>query len=204
MKQLVPALLALMAAAAAPALADEPPPDAPPVPGWSSAPGHCSWAWREGRDTGLWTEACSFDTGARAVAYDADQDLYATTIDGKPFATVLRQFRVPGGPPALLATLKTQGLIRDTDECQMMPATGDAGLAPAGWTAWRVMPTGALKDAFLKEAQEQIPEPPCGPLGYTVDTVSFFMVKDGVPDRVFFVDLGQERAMLDITTLRLK
>ena len=186
-----------------PALADSPPADAPPQPGWSTSPGHCTWVWREGRDSGLWTEDCSLETGRRVVAYDASQDLYRVTIDGKPFVTVLRQFREPGGPQALVPKLRAQGLLNDA-ECQMTQVTDEPGLAPPGWTAWRMMPTGALKEAFDKEAQEQIPEPPCGPLGYTVDSVSFFMVKDDAPDRVFFVDLGQERAMFDITTLRLK
>lgn len=189
---------------ATPALAADPPADIPPMPGWSSSPDHCSWVWREGRDTGLWTEACSFSTGQWAVAYDAAQDSYVTTRDGKPHVTMLRQFREAGGPLALAPKLKAEGLLKNTDECQMMPVTDVPGLAPPGWTAWRFMPTGALKEAFDKEAQQQIPEPPCGPLGYAVDTVSFFMVKDDVPDRVFFVDLGQERAFIDITTLRLK
>lgn len=183
-----------------PAAAEE----TPPKPDWSSSPEHCAWEWRDGKDTGLWTEDCSFDTGRRVVAYDAAQDLYAVTIDGKPFTTVLRQFRAAGGPEALAATLQAEGLLRDTAECRMTQVTDEPNLAPPGWTAWRMMPTGALKEAFDKEVQEQIPEPPCGPLGYAVDTVDFFMVKDDAPDRVFFVDLGQERAMLDITTLRLK
>ena len=194
----------LLLLATCPALADDPPPGAPPIPLWSSSPEHCSWVWRAGRDTGLWTETCSFETGKREVAYDAAQDLYAVTIDGKADVTVLRQFRDPGGPEALAATLKTQSLLSDDPECQMLQVTGEPPLAPAGWTAWRMMPTGKMKEAFDKELQEQIPDPPCGALGYAVDTVSFFMVKDGAPDRVFFVDLGQERSMLDITTLRLK
>ena len=189
---------------AGPALAADVPADIPPMPGWSSVPGQCGWVWREGRDSGLWTEACNLDTGARAVAYDAAQDLYATTIDGKPYITLLRQFRQPGGPQALAPALKAQGLLRDDPECQMMPVTDQPGLAPPGWTAWRVMPAGKLKEAFDKEVKEQIPLPPCGKLGYTVDTVNFFMVKDDAPERVFYVDLGQERAMVDITTLRLK
>ena len=198
------ALIASLLLLAGPALAADPPADLPPVPGWSSAPGHCNWVWREGGGMGLWTEACSFDTGKRDVVYDAAQDLFTTTIDGKPDVAVLRAFRAPGGPEGLAATLKAQGLLLDSPDCQMMPMTGEPGLAPVGWTAWRVMPTGALKQAFDKEVQEQVPEPPCGKLGYAADTVSFFMVKDGAPGRVVFVDLGQERAMLDITTLRLE
>lgn len=153
---------------------------------------------------GLWTEACQFDTGARAVAYDAATDSFVTTIDGKPDATVLRQFRVGGGPEALLGALKAQGLVLDNAECQMLKVTDTPSPVPAGWTMWNVMPTGALKQAFDKEVQEQVPEPPCGTLGYTADSVSFFMVKDDAPGRVFYVDLGQEAAMLDIKTLRLQ
>lgn len=201
MKHALSALVLVLLAL--PALAADVPSDAPPMPGWSSSPAHCSWVWREGGGMGLWTEACRFDTGTHAVAYDAAQDLFTTTIDGKPGITVLRPFRAPGGPVALAATLKAEGLLRDDPDCVMTPVTGAPGLAPDGWTAWRVMPTGKLKEAFDKEVQEQIPEPPCGRLGYAVDTVSFFMAKDGMPDRVIYVDLGQERAMLDITTLRL-
>lgn len=202
MKHVAVAMLGLMLLAS-PVLAADPPADAPPMPVWSSVPGNCSWVWREGRDTALWTEDCHVN-GHRAVAYDEALDRYVTTIDDKPDITVLQQFRVAGGPQALAPKLKAEGLLKDTAECQMMPVTDQPGLAPEGWTAWQVRPTGALKQAFDKEVQEQVPEPPCGRLGYAADTVDFFMVKDGVPDRVFFVDLGQERAMLDITTLRLK
>lgn len=200
MRHVSATVLALLLCAA-PALAADPPSDAPPKPGWSSAPGHCSWVWREGGGVGLWTEACDFDTGARAVAYDAAQDRFVTTIDGKPDVTVLRQFRETGGPEALAAALKKQGLILDNAECRMVKVPGTA--APAGWTGWNVMPTGTLKEAFDKEVQEQVPEPPCGELGYTADSVTFFMVKDDAPGRIFYVDLGQEAAMLDIKTIHL-
>lgn len=203
MKHALPAMLGLMMLAA-PVLAADPPADAPPMLGWSSVPGKCNWVWREGRDTGVWTEDCHVNSGHRAVAYDAALDRYVTTIDGKPDVTMLRQFREAGGPVALAAKLQAEGLLSPTAECRMTEVTDVPGLAPQGWTAWQFVPTGALKEAFDKEAQQQIPEPPCGPLGYRVDTVSFFMVKDDAPDRVFFVDLGQESAFIDIKTLRLK
>jgi hypothetical protein len=75
---------------------------------------------------------------------------------------------------------------------------------PAGWSAWQVVPTGKLKEAFDKEVQEQIPEPPCGKLGFAVDSVGFFMVKDDAPDRVLYANLGQDGTMIDLASIRLK
>ena len=201
MKHASATVLALLLCAA-PALAADPPSDAPPKPGWSSSAKDCNWVWREGGGVGLWTEVCDFGNGLRAVAYDAARDLFTTTVDGKPDMTVLRQFREPGGPEALAAALKKQGLLLDSAECQMVKVPDTA--APAGWTGWNVMPTGKLKEAFDKEVQEQVPEPPCGELGYTADSVTFFMVKDDAPGRVFHVDLGQDASMLDIKTIRLQ
>ena len=97
-------------------------------------------------DLGLWTETCKFDTGLWAVTYDAANNLFALRVnDGEPY-TVLQEFRAPGGPTALLASLKTQGLILDDDQCQMAQVTDQP--APEGWTAWQVVPTGKLKAAF--------------------------------------------------------
>jgi hypothetical protein len=52
--------------------------------------------------------------------------------------------------------------------------------------------------------QEQIPEPPCGKLGFAVDSVGFFMVKDDAPDRVLYANLGQDGTMIDLASIRLK
>lgn len=203
MKHAVPAALGL-ALLAMPALAADPPADAPSMPAHSTSPGHCAWVWREGGGVGLWTESCTFDDRHYAVSHDAAAGRFVLTVNGENPRTVLQQFREPGGPSALVATLKKQGLIRDDAECRMAPLAGRPSPAPQGWTAWQVMPTGKLKEAFDKEVQEQIPLPPCGQLGFTVDTVSFFMVKDDVPGRVFYVDLGQDGTMIDIATIRLQ
>ena len=156
--------------------------------------------WRQGRDLGLWTETCKFDTGLWGVAYDEGHDLFALSVNsGDPY-TVLQQFREPGGPGALLATLKKQGLVLDDDECVMAKVTDQP--APPGWTAWQVVPTGKRKAAFDAVVQTEIPDPPCGKLGYTVDSVGFFMVKDDHPDRVLYANLGQDGTMIDLAFLR--
>lgn len=175
---------------------------ASPVPFYSTDKAACSWVWREGGGVGLWTETCKFDTGLWAVTYDAAQDSFALRVnDGEPY-TVLQPFRAAGGPPALLATLKARGLARDTADCVMARVADQP--APAGWSAWQVVPTGRLKEDFDRQVQVEIPEPPCGKLGYAVDSVGFFMVKDDAPDRVLYANLGQDGTMIDLASIRLK
>jgi hypothetical protein len=182
--------------------AHEPVAGASPVPFYATDRAGCNWVWRQGKDLGLWTETCKFDNGVWAVTYDgADDSFVLRHNDGAPY-TVLRQFRAAGGPPALLAALKQQGLVLDSAECVMAKVADQP--APAGWSAWQVVPTGKLKEAFDKEVQEQIPEPPCGKLGYAVDSVGFFMVKDDAPDRVLYANLGQDGTMIDLASILLK
>lgn len=182
--------------------AHEPVADASPVPFYATDRKACSWVWRQGKDLGLWTEACTFDTGKWGVTYDEGRDRFSLRVnDGAPY-TVLQQFRAAGGPPALLATLQQQGLVLDSPDCVMAKVADQP--APAGWSAWQVVPTGKLKEAFDKEVQEQIPEPPCGKLGFAVDSVGFFMVKDDAPDRVLYANLGQDGTMIDLASIRLK
>lgn len=175
---------------------------ASPVPFYSTDKTACSWVWRQGKDLGVWTEACKFDTGLWGVSYDPAQDLFALSVDsGDPY-TVLQQFRAAGGPTALLGTLKEQGLVLDDAECVMAKVTDQP--APPGWTAWQVVPTGKRKEAFDAVVQEEIPEPPCGKLGFAVDSVGFFMVQDDHPDRVLYANLGQDGTMIDLASIRLK
>ena len=180
----------------------EPVDGASPVPFYSTDRTACSWVWRQGSDLGLWTETCKFDTGLWGVTYDDKDNRFALRVnDGEPY-TVLQEFREPGGPPALLAELKRQGLVLDDDQCQMAQVSDQP--APPGWTAWQVVPTGKMKEAFDKQVQVEIPEPPCGRLGYAVDSVGFFMVKDDTPGRILYANLGQDGTMIDLASIRLK
>lgn len=180
----------------------EPVEGASPVPFYSTDRTACSWVWRQGRDLGLWTETCKFDTGLWDVVYDPAKDLFALRVDaGEPY-TVLQQFRAAGGPPALLATLKAKGLVRDDADCVMAKVSDQP--SPAGWSAWQVVPTGKRKADFDAVVQTEIPPPPCGKLGYAVDSVGFFMVKDDQPDRVLYANLGQDGTMIDLASIRLK
>ena len=180
----------------------EPVDGASPVPFYATDKSACNWVWRQGKDIGLWTETCKFDTGLWGVTYDEKHDLFALRVnDGEPY-TVLQQFREAGGPQALLAMLKKQGLVLDDDQCQM--ALDKDQPAPVGWTAWQVVPTGKMKEEFDRKVQQEVPEPPCGKLGFDVDSVGFFMVRNDKPDRVLYANLGQDGTMIDLSSILLK
>jgi hypothetical protein len=172
---------------------------APPAPFYATDRKSCKWVWRQGKGIGLWTEQCQFDTGLWDVVYDADRDLFSLRVDAGEHYPVLRQFREAKGAAALLPALKSSGLVLDDAECVMAQVADQP--TPPGWNAWQVVPTGKRKEAFDSVVQVEVPEPPCGELGYRVDLVGFFMAKDAAPGRVLYVNLGQDGTMIDIASI---
>jgi hypothetical protein len=193
MKQIVRAVLAL-SVLVAPAAAE-----APPQPLNATDTTRCTWLWRSGGGLGLWTEQCRFETGLWEVLYDAAADRFVLRVDGGEHFTVLQQFRNPGGAPAILPELKARGLVTDDAECVMAPVSDQP--APPGWSAFQVLPTGARKAAFDAQVQQEIPDPPCGLLGHSVSSVGFFMVRADRPDRVLYVNLGQDGSQIAIDSV---
>lgn len=174
---------------------------APPPPFYATDRKACSWLWRKGKGIGLWTEQCKFDTGLWDVVYDAAQDHFSLRVDaGEPYP-VLRQFREAEGAVALLPALKAKGLVLEDAECVMARVSDQP--TPPGWAAWQVVPTGKRKEAFDSVVQIEVPEPPCGELGYRVDLIGFFMAREDRPDRVLYVNLGQDGTMIDIASITL-
>ena len=172
---------------------------APPAPFYATDKTSCSWVWSRGKDIGLWTETCKFDSGVWDVTYEAASNLFALRVDaGQPYP-VLRMFASVGGAAALLPDLKASGLILDDAECVMAQVSDQP--VPRGWTTWQVVPTGARKAAFDSVVQIEVPEPPCGELGFGVDRISFFMVNDAEPDRVLHANLGQDGTMIDLASI---
>lgn len=175
----------------------------PAMPFYSTDKALCSWAWKEGKGIGVWTEDCKFDTGRWAVDYSEADDSFALSVDGGDPFPVLRQFHVAAGqgPEGLLPGLKDKGLVLNDAECVFKPSTEQ--LAPAGWDVWQVVPIGKRKEAFDNNPQDEIPEPPCGDLGYAADSIGFFMTDKDHPDRVLYVNLGQDGTMIDPFTVQL-
>lgn len=166
-------------------------------PFYSTDKASCVWSWKAGQGIGLWTEDCRFGTGRWDVAYDAANDWFALRVDaGDPFP-VVRHFRLAAGQTieSLLPVLKAKGLVLDDKDCVFAPAQGYR--APAGWSLWQVMPVGARKEAFDALPGDEVPEPPCGELGYAVDYIGFFAVPASHPDRAVHINLGQDGTMID-------
>ncbi len=168
---------------------------APPSPFYGTDLKSCRWVWVTGKDIGVWTEDCNFASGRWQVGYDAANDWFALSVNGADPLPVLQGFAKAGGPPAVLPELKAKGLVLDDKDCVFQ--TTSEPLAPAGWTAWEVVPVGQKKAAFDALPDDEVPEPPCGDYGMSVDAISFFMVKDGTPDRVLYVNLGQDGTLFE-------
>jgi hypothetical protein len=176
---------------------------APAMPVYNTEKSSCVWSWKAGKGIGLWTEDCQFESGRWDVAYDEGSDLFALRVDaGDPFP-VVRHWRKDGGlsPEQLLPELKANGLVLDDAECVFEVSAEQA--APAGWTQWHVKPIGKRKAAYDAQPADEVPEPACGELGYAVDFIGFFMVHKNHPNRVVYVNLGQDGTMIDLPSITL-
>lgn len=177
--------------------------DRPARPFYTIDKANCAWRWSAGNGIGVWNEDCRFETGHWEVTYDAAHDHFALSVDGGDPFPVLRQFRVAAGqgPADLLPDLKAKGLVLNDAECVFIPYTEQ--MSPMGWDIWRVMPTGERKRRFEGLSPGEVPEPPCGELGFAADNISFFMVRRDHPNRVLYVNLGQDGTMIDPFSVRL-
>ena len=176
---------------------------APPSPFYATDKLACSWHWVIGKGIGAWAESCKFETGSWEVQYDPQNDYFTLSVDSSSAYPVLRQFhkKPEDGPEVLLPELRKAGLIPDDDLCQFAPAENQAG--PQGWSLWEIVPVGSRKEEFEQLPDDEMPEPPCGEIGYAVDYVGFFMISNSHKDRVLFVNLGQDGNMFDAFSIAL-
>lgn len=174
---------------------------APRVPFYSTDMTKCAWIWLKGKDLGVWTESCSFESGTWRIAYDETNDTFTLNVAGSEPYPVLRQFRKKAeeGPEALLPSLREKALIPNDADCIFAPADSDE--RPPGWELLEIVPIGKRKELLDAQPQDEIPEPPCGTVGYAVDYVGFFMIPEAHKDRMFHVDLGQDGTMFDPFTI---
>ncbi len=161
---------------------------APRVPFYSTDKAKCAWSWVKGKDVGVWAETCTFDNGTWSIAYDEKNDTFTLNVGGSEPYPVLRQFhkKAEEGPEALLPMLREKALIPNDSECIFAPADSDE--RPPGWELLEIVPIGKRKEVLEAQPQDEIPEPPCGVVGYAVDYVGFFMIPGdaqgpGVPRR---------------------
>lgn len=176
----------------------------PPQPTTSTDPDHCRWEWMTGAGLGVWAEHCDLQTGVWALRADPALPGFVLTIDGNDEVTVLQVF---GKPPAadiaaILPELRQRGYIPDDDECVFAPAD----IRPAARTVafYDIQPTGSRKAAFEATPEDEVPEPPCGDYGWSTHGVRYFMTDSRFPDRVVYVNTGQDGLMFDPQTVTLE
>ena len=185
-------------ALAPPALAE------PPMPTHSTDAGKCTWEWKVAGDLGVWAERCALDTGLWEIRERGDLPGFVLTIDGEEEATVLQVFEkgADADVAAILPVLRQKGYIPDDDDCLFEPAAIRA--APRTIAFLQVMPTGARKAAFEATPEDEVPTPPCGDYGWSTHGIRYFMTDIRRPNRVVYVNTGEDGLMFDETTVTLE
>jgi hypothetical protein len=176
----------------------------PPKPMGSTDAERCGWEWKAGGGIGVWAERCDLDTGLWQLRYDEALPGFALTVDGGDVAVVLQTFAKPAEAPvsAILPDLRRRGYIPDDEECVFAPAA----IRPAARTIafFDIQPTGARKAAFEATPVDEVPEPPCGDYGWSTHGIRYFMTDTRFPDRVIYVDIGEDGMMFDPETVTLE
>ena len=86
-------------------------------------------------------------------------------------------------------------------------ASGSRGLSPAQaapptQTRYEIRPFGARLRAFQATPADQIPDPPCGAYGWSTHGVRYLLLDQHRPDRVLYLDEGQDGTLIQPATLR--
>lgn len=168
----------------------------PPVPQFRTDPG-CTWHWLTGGGVGLWGEVCNLSTGQWSVEWHRDRAAFVQTRDGAPVTQVLEIFKKSDEDPAsaVLDELRRRGELADDEECVFQPAQVRA--APRTIAFLEIRPTGERLKAFEATPKDEIPDPPCGAYGWSTHGRRYFMTDIRQPDRVLYINEGQDGSMFD-------
>ena len=126
------------------------------------------------------------------------------TVDGEAEGTILQVFDKPADADvsAILPALRAKGYIPDDDDCVFEPAA--IRPAPRTIAFYEIKPIGARKEAFDATPEDEVPEPPCGEYGWGTHGVRYFFTDTRFPERVIYVNTGQDGTMFDDTTITLE
>ncbi len=176
---------------------------APPQPFFHSDTKNCKWVWKTGKGIGLWTEDCKFDADSWTVTYNEADDSFGQGTGKDDQYAVLRQFHknADESPDVLLPALRKAKLIPDDDECKFQ-ISKDETLTPH-LKVYDIVPLGKRKAAYEAVPDDELPDPPCGDVGLAVDYEAYWVIDDRHPDRVLFVNLGQDGSMFDPYSITL-
>jgi hypothetical protein len=169
-----------------------PPPDAGLV-----AAG-CRWERVAGGGLEVRAQACDLATGRWRVVWEPQRQGFVLRVDEQVQELVVQPWSLPpgGGPGSIVPMLKAAGHLPAASDCQLVPA--------------RLRPLPRLTTSFiLSPAQPvpavtpsgDIPEPPCGAYGASTHGVRYFVFDLRWPDRLIFVDEGQDQPMFDPSSI---
>lgn len=173
----------------------------PAIPSWATDDAACEWQWREGGGFGLWTEACTLGPGHWDIAWDDTSRAFWQRLDAAPAGRVIQGWILDssGGIDPLAGVLRDSGDLPSEAGCVFR--LDDAGPMPVGPdTQWFTLAPEAVWPAE-DAAQDQVPDDPCGAYGISASGIRHFLTDPRWPDRVVFVDFGQERPKFDPASL---
>lgn len=186
----------------------------PPMPTHSTSESDCTWVWLTGAlpmggSIGVWTERCELRTGLWELEYAADLPGFRRTIDGEDRTPVIHVFAKPAeaGIDAILPELRAKGLMPNDDACVFAPASEwtlmSAGPMPRTQAALEIVPIGARLEAIEATPDDEVPEPQCGDYGSSTHGTRYFVTDTRHPDKVVYLDLGQDGMMFDQSTVTI-
>lgn len=151
----------------------------------------------------LQAQDCRWRTGHWRVLAEPALPGLALWRDGDRQATVLQVFAKAADAPvtAILPALRAGGHIPDDPDCQPVPVS-PAQAAPPTQTRYEIRPFGARLRAFQATPADQIPDPPCGAYGWSTHGVRYLLLDQRRPDRVLYLDEGQDGTLIQPATLR--
>jgi hypothetical protein len=206
-RRLSPALALLLAAPFARAGAPAANPSRPADKG-------CEWSRLSDPALGLELLAQKCDYGFRRIYFDSSakkravyqvsRDSGTAVEDAVPVIWVYEK-KADESPEQALQRLFVSKLSRTKRRHCVVQETTFAFFNGTGKRAYEIVPDDELAEESAREAQGDVPEPPCGGRGKSADGVSYFEFHpDENPRRFVFVDAGQdEHPMFDERSLLL-
>lgn len=185
-----------------------------PEPTHSTSAEDCRWQWLSGDlpmggSIGAWTERCELHSGLWQLEYTATLPGFWLNINDEERIPVIHVFgkAADAGIDAILPALRAGGHIPDDDECVFVPAADwvlqTAGPMPRTQAAFEIVPTGARLAAIEATPADEVPEPQCGDYGSSTHGTRYFVTDTRLPDKVVYLDLGQDGMMFDQSSVTI-
>lgn len=158
----------------------------------------CVWERVSGGGLEVRAQACDLTTGRWRVVWEPRRQGFELRVDERLQALVVQPWSLPpgGGPGGIVAALKAAGHLTGASDCQLVPAKFRP--LPRQATSFVLAPAAPVPSVTLSG---EVPEPPCGPYGASTHGVRYFVFDLRQPDRLIFVDEGQDQPMFDPSSI---